>query len=56
MGEMTSHEVVEREGFLRGWTVSVCFEHEIAGEDIWVLDLRENGAGKFEAVIREGVE
>lgn len=50
MGKTTTYEVVEIKSFLRGGAVRVGFEDEVAGEDIWVLNLREKGARKAETV------
>ncbi|KAM0982069.1 hypothetical protein ACFX2A_015340 [Malus domestica] len=52
----TSHEIVLKERFLRAGAEREVFEDEVAGEEIWVLNLGEEGAGKFEAAVGEGEE
>lgn len=47
----SSHEIVKRDGLLRGRAMRVGFEHEIPGEDIRGLDLKEKGTRELEIIM-----
>ena len=46
-----SHEIVQRYGLFWARALRVGFEHEIPGEDIGVLDLKEKGTRELEIMM-----